>query len=121
MGSNMDQTSIKIIRDPISRHELLLTSKQNFGNFVKAVTDVEQKIIAVGGDLHADEEALLMEDGSEQQNLWGINLYPEKLEEEWIEFDSMINIRPSQNNSSRHVENPEVREKIKTIIRKLIV
>lgn len=76
--------------------------------------------MAVGGELHADEEALLLEDGSRQENLWGINLYPNKTAKDRIEFNSMINVRPSQGNRSRGVENPDIQEKIKTIVKKLV-
>ena len=67
-------------------------AKNQFGDFVKAVVDIQRDIMAIGGELHADEEALLIEQGSSQENLWGINLYPEKTEEEWLEFNSLINI-----------------------------
>ena len=113
--------TIKIIKKPISKTELLDIAKNQFGDFVKAVIDVGKEIIAVGGELHADEETLLLQNGSRQENLWGINIYPEKSEEEWIAFDSMINIRPSSGNRSRGVENLKMQEKIKTIIKKLIL
>ncbi len=83
-----------------------------FGNLVKAVVDVERKIMAVDGELHADEEALLLENGSLQENLWGINIYPDLEGPERIEFDSVINIRPSQGNRSRGVDDPVIRERI---------
>jgi hypothetical protein len=87
---------------------------------VKAVVDVEREIMALGGDLHSDEEAFLLENGSLQENLWGINLWVEKPFEEMIEFDSIINIRPKQGNRSRFIEDENVRNKIKKIIKKLI-
>ena len=91
-----------------------------FGDFVKAVVDVEKRIMAVDAELHADEEALLLDNGSTQQNLWGINLYPELETSEWIEFDSMINVRPSQGNRSRSVENPEIQRTITSIVTNLV-
>jgi len=112
---------MKIIENPVSREELLNLAKERFGDLAKAVVDVSRGIMALGGELHADEEALLIDNGSKQSDLWGINLYPEKFEEDWIEFDSMINIRPSQGNRSRGVENSAVREKIKDIVEKLIL
>ena len=112
---------IKIIKEPISKEELLDIAKNQFGDFVKAVVDVEKEIMAIGGELHADLEALLLEQGSRQENLWGINIYPEKSEKEWIVFDSMINIRPSQNNRSRGVESLDVQRKIRDIVSKLIL
>ena len=75
--------------------------------------------MAVGGELHADEEAVLLEQGSKQENLWGINLYVEKPKEEWLQFDSMINIRPRQNNRSKGVENPEIQKEIIEVVNSL--
>jgi hypothetical protein len=75
-----------IVRERISLGDLDQMAKAQFGDLVKAVVDVERGIMAVGGELHADEEALLLEDGSSQQHLWGINLYPEVTGEGWIEL-----------------------------------
>jgi len=111
---------MKIVKDKISIEELKKMSREMFGNLVKAVVDVEKKIMAVDGELHSDEEALLIENGSEPKNLWGINIYPEIKDENWIEFDSMINLRPSQGNRSRGVDNPEIRKKIIEIVNNLI-
>ena len=111
---------IKIIRDAVTRHELNEMAKQQFGDMVKAVVDVEQGMMAIGGELHSDEEAILLDQGSVQKNLWGINLYPERPVPEWIEFDSMINIRPRQNNRSRGVEDPNLRERIIGVVRRLV-
>ena len=95
-------------------------AKKMFGNMVKAVVDIEKGVIALDGELHADEEALLLEKGSKQKNLWGINLYSD-LKEDWIEFDSIINIRPSMGNKSRSVDDEKIRKKILSIVDKLIV
>lgn len=111
---------MKIVKDSIAKAELMAMAQEQFGDFLKAVVDVEQEIMAVGGELHADEEAALIEQGSHQQHLWGINIYPAKSDSEWIEFDSIINIRPSQKNTSRMVENVEVRKRIAEIVRQLI-
>lgn len=111
---------IKIIKDPIDKKELVDIAKNQFGDMVKAVVDIEQEIMAIGGELHADEEVILMEkQGSKREYTWGINFYPEK--EEFIEFDSMVNIKPSFGNRSRNVEDLEIREKIKAIVQKLII
>ena len=91
-----------------------------FGNLVKAVVDLEKEIMAVDGDLHADEEALLLEKGSVQKNLWGINLYPEMEGEDFVEFDSMINLRPAQGNRSRGVDDLELQKKIIAVVTKLV-
>ena len=114
--------TLKIIQDSvISKKEFLDLARERFGDMVKAVVDIEREIMAIGGDLHADEEALLLEQESKQEDLWGINLYPEKTGDDRIEFDSMINIRPSQGNRSRGVENPAIREKIREIVKKIII
>ena len=112
--------NIIIIKEPISSSVLKEIAKKQFGDFVKAVVDIEKEVMAIGGSLHADEEAMLLERGSKQENLWGINIYPEKKQEEWIEFDSMINIRPSQNNRSRSVEDENIRNRIIKIVNTLI-
>lgn len=112
---------IKVVQGKITLSELEEFAKARFGDLVKAVVDVEKGIMAIGGELHADEEALLLEQGSKQENLWGINIYPALKGDDFIEFDSMINLRPAQNNRTRGVENPELREKIKQIINKLVV
>lgn len=92
-----------------------------FGNLVKGVVDIEKKIMVVDAEMHADEEAELLEKGSKQADLWGINLYPEYYEKDnFIEFDSMINIRPRQNNRSRGVDDSEIRAKIITIVNQLV-
>ena len=81
-------------------------AREQFGDMVKAVVDVEQGIMAIGGELHADEEAVLLDQGSRQADLWGINLYPDAAAVRALEFDSMINVRPAQGNRSRSVEDP---------------
>lgn len=112
---------IKVVKNSISRKELLDIAKQQFGDLVKAVVDVEQRIMAVGGEMHADEEVILMEqEGSKREHIWGINLYPEKSEEELVEFDSIINLKPSFGNRSRGVDNSEIKEKIRNIVEKLV-
>ncbi|OGW82313.1 MAG: hypothetical protein A3G33_11450 [Omnitrophica bacterium RIFCSPLOWO2_12_FULL_44_17] len=109
-----------IIRESLTLTELKHIAASLFGDMVKAVADVERELIAVDAELHADLEALLLEDGSKQKNLWGLNLYPEAQEDEFVEFDSMINMRPSQGNKSRGVENQALREKILAMVAKRI-
>jgi len=90
------------------------------GNLVKAVVDIKKEIMAVDAELHSDEEALLLKEGSEQENLWGINIYPELPAGSRIEFDSMINLRPRSGNRTRNVDNNEIRVKIISIVNRLI-
>ena len=111
---------MKIVEKEISRLELLEMAEKMFGNLVKAVVDVEKGIMAIDAELHADAEAYLLENGSNQRNLWGINLYPEVHGDDFIEFDSMTNLRPSQGNRSRGVEDIKIQEQIKEVVSKLI-
>ncbi len=111
---------MEIVKKGITRTELKAMAEKMFGNLVKAVVDVEKGIMAVNGELHADGQALLLEEGSKQEDLWGINLYPDKEGEDFLEFDSVINIRPSQQNRSRGVDNPETRKIILEVVNKLI-
>ena len=113
---------IQIITKPIKKDELKQIAKEEFGNIVKVVIDIEQEIMAIGGELHADEEVLLIEnENSNREHTWGINLYIEKTGDEFIEFDSMVNLKPALGNNSRGVENTEIREKIANIVKKLIL
>jgi len=116
----VESMETRVIRDTVSRDDLTEIAKQQFGEMVKAVVDIEQGIMAIGGELHSDEEAVLLDQGSVQRHLWGINLYPDKPMAEWIEFDSMINVRPSAGNRSRYVESSEMREAIKRIVNRLV-
>lgn len=110
------------MKDSISKKELIDIARGQFGNLVKAVVDVNQGIMAVGGEMHADEEMVLMEqEGSKREYTWGINLYLEKTSDDWIEFDSVINLKPSFGNRSRDVDNPEIQKKIRNIVEKLVL
>lgn len=111
---------IRVLTQPITKAELKGIAREQFGDFVKAVADVERGIIAIGGELHADAEASLLDQGSDQKNLWGVNLYPEKPDGEMVEYNSMINIKPSQGNRSRYVEDAKTREAILDVIKKHI-
>ncbi|HQT95931.1 MAG TPA: DUF5674 family protein [Thermoanaerobaculaceae bacterium] len=111
---------MKLVKDAIGLAELKGMAEHGFGTLVKAVVDVDAGIIAVDAELHSDEEALLLENGSAQRDLWGINLYPEVDGEDWIEFDSMINLRPASGNRSRGVDDPAVRERIRAIVTRLV-
>ena len=112
---------IKIIRKPVTMGELEEIAKNQFIDLVKAVVDIQKEIMAIGGELHADEEVLLSEQGSRREDVWGINIYVNKPEDERVEFDSMINIKPQFNNRSRGIESKAIRDKIIAIIKKLII
>lgn len=111
---------MKIITGTLTIDELKRIAAGMFGNLVKAVVDVDRALLAVDAELHSDLEALLLENGSKQKSLWGINLYPGKQGDGYIEFDSLINMRPSQGNMSRGVDNEGTRKKIVDIVTKRV-
>jgi hypothetical protein len=111
---------MEIIREKITLEKLKEIAQEDYVYMIKAVVDIEKDIMAVGGELHADEEMLLLDDGSKQKNLWGINIEFEKARSEWIVFDSLINVRPRNNNLTRSIDNPEIRQKIVEIVNKLV-
>ena len=87
---------------------------------VKASVDIGRGVMAIGGELHSDEESLLLEDGARQSDVWGINIYPDETEDARIEFDSMINVRPAQGNRSRGVDDSSIQAEIRRIVYALI-
>jgi len=111
---------MRIVHEPITLDEVRQLAVDQFGDFVKAVVDVRQGVMAIGGELHADEEARLLEQGARQADLWGINVYPDRVAAERVEFDSMINVRPAQGNRSRSVEDPRIQQRIQDIVARLV-
>ena len=111
---------MKIIKEKILIGELKEIAEKIFGNLVKAVVDTEKEIMAVDGELHSDLEVFLVENGSERKSIWGINIYPEIQGDDWIEFDSMINLKPQFGNKTRGVDDEAKRKKIIEILNKLI-
>ena len=116
----MTESPIRIVRDAVTRDELARIAEHQFGDMVKGVVDVVRRMMAIGAELHADEEAALLEAGSIQRDLWGINLYPAETGDGFIEYDSMINVRPSQGNRSRGVEDEALRARIRQVIHQLV-
>lgn len=111
---------MKILSHPIKHSDLNAMLPGYFGDMIKAVVDVKQCILGLDAELHADIEKELLAQGSMQADLWGINLYPEMVDEDFIEFDSLINIRPYQGNRSRDVQDPAVRKQIIDVVNSLI-
>lgn len=111
---------IIILTDRIATDDLRTLVDRFFEDMVKFVVDVERDVAAVGGELHADAEALLLEDGSRQQDLWGANYYPGRAPDDCIEYTSLINIRPAQGNRSMELEDQGLREKIQDMTFRLI-
>ncbi len=105
---------------PVSLDEIRTLAQGRFGDMIKGVVDLDRAILLLDADLHADQEASLLADGSKQADLWGINLYPDVAGEDWLEFDSMINLRPSFGNRSRGVDDPATRAAIAGLIARLV-
>jgi len=112
---------MNIIRDKITFDELKKMSEKNNYNLVKAVVDIENNIMAIDFDMHSKGQELLMQKGSLLENLWGVNLYPYKAAEEWIEYYSKINVKPLLGNLSCWVEDRQIQDKIKRIVNVLVV
>lgn len=112
--------AILVTDRPISPSELRQLVDAWFGDMVKVVIDARRRLVAIGGELHADAEALLLEQGSHQTDLWGANYYPGLGPERCVEFTALINIRPSQGNRSMQVEDVTVRDTIRSIIHDLV-
>jgi len=111
---------MEILDKPVDKEYIKHLADSLYGDMIKAVADVDRGVLAIDAELHSDLERLLLEDGSEQVSLWGFNIYPEMDGEDYIEFDSLINIRPRQNNRSRDVENPSIRAQIVSIVNHFI-
>lgn len=107
---------MKILDEPTTADDLRRIASKTFGDMVKAVVDVRRGLIALDAELHSDLEALLIENGSRQHDLWGINFYPDLGGDDFIEFDSMINMRPSRGNVSRGVDDEGLRREIVEIV-----
>ena len=107
-----------IIKEPTPLKDISQNHNHYFNTMVKIVVDIDQHLIALDAELHADLEQLLLENGSKQENLWGANIY---LDDGHIEFTSLINIRPAQGNKKMEIENPVVKKQIEDIVCKLII
>lgn len=106
--------------NPVTWEELRQMAAARFGDMVKGVVDLRRGILLLDADMHADQEAELLDDGSTQEDLWGINLYPDVAGADWLEFDSMINLRPSFGNRSRGVDEAATREAIRSLVERLV-
>ena len=111
---------ILILREPIAISDLRGLVAAPFGDMVKFVADVERGLIAIGGQMHADAEHVLLDTGSEQQSLWGGNYFPGRGAEGCIEYTSFINIRPAQGNRGMELVDPGLREKIRALVHRLV-
>ena len=112
--------NIEIIRQRISRQELEQIAQDGYGEMVKGVADIKLKILALGGELHSDAEAVLLQKGSYQADLWGFNIYPQKAKSDRIVYSSLINIRPAQGNKSIDLKDVNIQKQIREIVDSLI-
>lgn len=111
---------ILVLDRPIEPGELRVLVERFFEDMVKYVVDVERGVIAIGGELHADAEAMLLERGSRQSDLWGANYLPGRGEEGCVEYTSLINIRPAQDNRSMEVQEQGIRDRIRELTFRLV-
>ena len=111
---------ILILDQRVPARELRRLVAAPFGDMVKFVADVERRIIAIGGQMHADREHRLLDEGSRQGDLWGGNYYPGRGPEGCIEYTSFINIRPAQENRGMEVEDADLRAAVRDLAFDLI-
>jgi hypothetical protein len=112
---------MQIISKPALLIKIWESRETAFDEILKIVVDVEKNIMAVDAEMHADLEQILLEDGSDQQDLWGANIYPLRNKEEYLEFTSFINIRPAMGNRSMEVTDPKIRQKIQLIVSTFLI
>ncbi len=116
----MPEPGIVFVEEPLHSQELRRLVEMYFGDMVKYVVDIQEGTAAVGGEMHADAEEVLLAHGSAQVNLWGANYYPGRPVEDCIEFNSFINIRPSIGNRSMEIEDAAIRVRVAEITHRLI-
>jgi hypothetical protein len=112
--------NIKVVEDRIDIKELKEIAKEYYFPMIKGVVDIDKEIIAFGGEYHMDANMVLIDNGSSQSNVWGFNVYLDKDRNDWIEYTSLINIRPSLGNMQIELKDQIIRDKIKSIVNKKI-
>ena len=112
--------NIKIIKQTISRDEVETLAKEYYEDLIKGVVDIKRELVALGGEMHADAESVLLKDGSEQSNLWGFNILLNEPKDSCLIYESFINIRPRDNNDSLEIKEPSLKETMKRIIFKKV-
>ena len=113
--------NIVVIDDKISQDELKKIGKEFYTGMIKGVVDIEKEVIAFGGQYHIDANMILIENGSEQKDIWGFNVNFDEPRDSWIEYTSLINIRPAVGNRNMEVQNEDIKEKMKKIINSKII
>lgn len=115
-----NEPTIVLASQALGPADLRRLAQAFFSDMVKVVVDVRRGRAAVGGELHADGEQLLLEEGSEQADLWGANYYPGRGPERCVEFTAMINIRPAQANAGMEILDPEVRRLVRDVMTRVL-
>ncbi len=121
MSDNEETGGIRIITEPITRDEARTVGKKWYQELVKGVVDIEQGILALGGEYHMDANVILIENGSAQDKVWGFNIYPDQNGDDFIGYTSLINIRPALGNRGMLMENEEIRNAMRAVIERLII
>lgn len=106
-----------IIRKKATAEEISKMA-EDFDGYIKLVVDVQSEILAGGGERHVEGEQALLKEGSKQENLWGGGWDMETSE---IDYNSIINLRPQQNNPSRDILSSSIRKKFEMIVKKLLL
>lgn len=117
----MIQMDIKIIKDSISIEELKTMARKFYGHMIKGVVDIEKEVIVFGGEYHMDANLVILDAGSKQNDVWGFNVVFDEPRDNWIEYISLINIRPLVGNKRMEVEDEKIKEKMKQIINSKIL
>jgi hypothetical protein len=113
--------NIRIITKPITRAEAKEIGKDFYRDMIKGAADIERGIIALGGEWHIDANNVLTEDGSKQSDIWGFNIYPDKVGAERLEYVALINIRPAAGNFDMYIKDKKIREKIRVLVEKFVL
>jgi hypothetical protein len=110
-----DADEILVLSEAIRGLELRRLVESGFGDMVKYVVDVERCVVAIGGELHADAEQRLLDQGSRPEDIWGANYYPGRGPDGCIEYTSLINIRPARGNPGMEIAEPRIRDQVRSI------
>ncbi len=105
------------VLDKQATPEQIAEMLQEYEDMIKIVVDIRRRVLSGGGEMHADCESVLLEDGSEQDDLWGANWYPT---EERIAFKSLINIRPRLGNRNIVIQSQELRAAVEGVTREIL-
>jgi hypothetical protein len=105
----------EMFESPMDQKTIRRLADDEFGDMIKFVVDLERKVICAGGGLHADEEAILIDNGSAQTNLWGANYYLDLPPAERLVYRSMINIRPSDGNTQQQIQSKSIRQEVQRL------